>query len=192
MRLIEAWPLSGAMKAAMPPFLILLQQQPQMRPDRYSISSLAIMVPQLGRYADHHDLEISLFWDDRSDISFIGNRVGHYVDKLRAFPGLTDIDRRLIFKGSTTEKLNQIARLSDVLAGDIRFYFEINGERVWSRLDPSGLYGAFNPWRIIAGSPQVATIDEPLSVKDHVKMSATAVLQVDSGRFGQAVSHTVC
>jgi hypothetical protein len=130
---------------------------------------IGYMVPQLGRYADHHDLEINLFWDDRTDISFIGDRVNYYIDKLRIFPGLTDIHRRLIFKGSTTGKLHKISQLSDVLAGDIRSYFEINGERVWSRLDPSGLYGAFNPWRIIAGSPQVATVDEPLSVGNHVK-----------------------
>ncbi len=79
----------------------------------------------------------------------------------------TGSEENVRFVGAASGELTWVSRLAGVLAGDVRQYFIRHGQRIWPRMDASGLRGNVDPYSVPELSntlmPIVATINERLA-----------------------------
>lgn len=139
------------------------------------------MAPHLGNYGVTHDVDITVYWDRRSDPAILQNAWQEGFDSLASLPQFSSASKLVRFGGPTTDLLNPVARLAGVVAGDVRQFFQGIGDRVWRRLRADGLAASCDP---IAtglmsdeGTPKIATVNESLTTGDPRQSSNEPILR---------------
>ena len=99
---------------------------------------------------------------------------------------MTHEDKKTILIVDDNASVGRFA--AGVLAGDVWKYFGLNGNKIWTKFDASGLLGTFDPHLdiddpAINGPPCVATFRERLAELEPSKISATVMLQGYYKRF---------
>ncbi|MBM4123588.1 MAG: hypothetical protein FJ246_01310 [Nitrospira sp.] len=120
-----------------------------------------------------------LYWDRRNDLDQIKRSVEKHIEKCKTNPRLTEADKVVRFAGQVTGTLYGVARLAGILAGDLRRFFDLHGQKIWKHLDPNGLRMQTDPYgghRLTNSSPLVATKHEPLADLDPYGASENAVM----------------
>lgn len=119
-----------------------------------------------------------LYWDRRTDIRDIKPLVEEHIEKCKTNPRLAEAGKAVRFAGEVTSKLNGVARLAGVLAGDLRVFFNSHGEKIWKHLAANGLRTQADPYGAheAASSRLMSTRNEPLADLDPDSASENTVM----------------
>lgn len=151
-------------------------------------SFIAYMAACIAAHAATSGYAVDIYWDRRTDL----DQMKESFDKQIAFQSATKryegVADLVSFCGRAKNEMSPITRLAGVLAGDIWKYFGLNGNKIWTKFDASGLLGTFDPHLdiddpAISGPPCVATFRERLAELEPSKISATVMLQGYYKRF---------
>lgn len=140
-------------------------------PRRYLLKSfIQYMAPCIGAYAVTRGQRIRVLWDNRSDLEFIRECWSDALRRQAEHPAYRRSAELAVLDGAAVTDMNHVARLSGVLAGDIRQFFDVRGDAIWQRLDPHGLPDVVDPiraaYRNVSEPPVVAKLTEPLTSDD--------------------------
>ncbi len=151
-------------------------------------SFIAYMASCIGAHAATNRYAVDIYWDRRTDLEEMKASFSEHIaaqsDTVR-YRGVAD---QVTFCGSATKELYPIVRLSGVLAGDVWKYFSTYGGKIWSKLDPGGLIGEYDPHLdiddpLVNGPTCVATMRERLADAGPSRLVAPVMLQGYYKRF---------
>ncbi|MBA5866433.1 MAG: hypothetical protein GDA67_07020 [Nitrospira sp. CR1.3] len=108
-------------------------------------SFLGYTIAAIGRHAWANDYVAEVYWDRRTDEKFMRESFNEHVAALEKHSPEYSIKNHIIFAGIVTGDLYSVARLSGVIAGDLKAYFDLHGARIWGSLDPRGLVSSSDP-----------------------------------------------
>jgi hypothetical protein len=122
-----------------------------------------------------------LYWDRRNDIESIKCLVEKHIERCKTNSLLAEAEKAIRFAGQITGELNGVARLAGVLAGDLRLFFDSDGNKIWKHLDANGLRSQTDPYslhRLAISARLMSTRYEPLvnPAPDNASMN-TVMLQ---------------
>ena len=120
-----------------------------------------------------------LYWDRRNDLKLIESLVKKHIEKYANHPRLAGAEKSIRFGGQTAGRLNSVARLAGVLAGDLRLFFDLHGSKIWKCLDVNGLRMQNDPYGMqhaAASSRLMATSEEALADRDPYSSSPGTVM----------------
>jgi hypothetical protein len=103
--------------------------------------ALLTSIPAMSAWAQTQRRSISAFLDDRSDHKLIGTVIDEHMKLLKAARIYGESYDFMDWKGTCIEHLFPVARVADVLVGDIRATFAAKGQIIWDQLAADGFVG---------------------------------------------------
>lgn len=95
---------------------------------------LDFLAPCLISYAVSWDMELRVHWDRRTDVDQVQRICTSFNQFYRSHPHHGDVSNLVDFGHVAEGQLSAIARLSGVIAGDIKFFFKKFGPGIWDML----------------------------------------------------------
>ena len=85
-------------------------------------------------YSGAIERRIRVCWDRRTDLLRLQEHCDETRKNFRLHVNFGDLSNTVSFQHVADGELSWVARLAGVLAGDVRTFFRLHGERVWSRM----------------------------------------------------------
>ncbi len=151
-------------------------------------SFIAYMASCIAAHAATNQYSVNIYWDRRTDLDQMKASFDEHITRQSGTQRYRDVADLVSFNGRAKAELSPITRLAGVLAGDIWKYFESHGNKIWAKLDASGLRGGYDPHDDIDdpdvdGPPCVAVFRERLTELEPTNDSAMILLQGYYKRF---------
>lgn len=101
-------------------------------------------------YAASVQRHVQLHWDRRTDLGDLQDFCDAHNRYFRSHPQFGDVSQIVSFKHDALDELTAIVRLAGALAGDVRYFYQKHGEKIWGRLPAAVRF---------SGTPSEADLD---------------------------------
>ncbi len=115
------------------------------KPTRIGLSDAIVnSIPSIGHWAKSRNQVAEVYFDQRSDMKYFTKTILEHLDAFSTAHKSLDVRKNLKWQENCPRTISCLARIADILAGDIRQTFRRHGHVFWKKLAGDGYVGRHN------------------------------------------------